>query len=234
MLNVRTIGAQYGRARVLHDVSFDVEDGKIVSVIGANGSGKSTLVKVISGMISPTTGQVMFNGEQITRLPVHEIVARGIVHVPEGRRLFGDMTVLENLQLGSTHDGARAARAQGLDKVYALFPILAERRSQLAGTLSGGQQQMVAIARGLMSSPKLLMLDEPSLGLAPKVVTEILAVISRLNRDGLTGLLIEQNVKHSLAISDRGVVLENGRVVLADTGAALLNNEHTRRAYLGL
>jgi branched-chain amino acid transport system ATP-binding protein len=234
LLSVRTIGAQYGRARVLHDVSFDVDDGKIVSVIGANGSGKSTLVKVISGMVSPTTGQIMFNGKDITRLPVHEIVARGIVHVPEGRRLFSDMTVLENLQLGSTHDGARASRAQGLEKVYALFPILAERRSQLAGTLSGGQQQMVAIARGLMSSPRLLMLDEPSLGLAPKVVTEILGVISRLNRDGLTVLLIEQNVKHSLAISDRGVVLENGRVALADTGAALLNNEHTRRAYLGL
>jgi branched-chain amino acid transport system ATP-binding protein len=165
---------------------------------------------------------------------VHEIVTRGVVHVPEGRRLFGDMTVLENLLLGSTHAGARASRSQGLESVYTLFPILAERRSQLAGTLSGGQQQMVAIARGLMSCPQLLMLDEPSLGLAPKVVTEILGVISRLNKEGLTVLLIEQNVKHSLAISDRGVVLENGRIALADSGAALLNNEHTRRAYLGL
>lgn len=234
MLSVRTIGAQYGQARVLHDVSFDVADGQIVSVIGANGAGKSTLVKVISGMVRPTAGQIMFGGEDITALPVHEIVARGIVHVPEGRRLFGDMTVLENLQLGSTHRSVRGARAQGLEKVHALFPILAERRAQLAGTLSGGQQQMVAIARGLMSSPKLLMLDEPSLGLAPKVVTEILGVIRRLNQQGLTVLLIEQNVKHSLAISNRGVVLENGRVALSDTGAALLNNEHTRRAYLGL
>jgi branched-chain amino acid transport system ATP-binding protein len=234
LLSVRAIGAQYGRARVLHDVSFEVEEGQIVSVIGANGAGKSTLVKVISGMVRPTIGQIIFDGEDITALPVHEIVTRGIVHVPEGRRLFNDMTVLENLQLGSTHDGARASRAQGLEKVYSLFPILAERRSQLAGTLSGGQQQMVAIGRGLMSSPKLLMLDEPSLGLAPKVVTEILAVISGLNQAGLTVLLIEQNVKHSLAISDRGVVLENGRIALADSGAALLNNEHTRRAYLGL
>jgi branched-chain amino acid transport system ATP-binding protein len=234
LLSVRAIGAQYGRARVLHDVSFDVEEGQVVSVIGANGAGKSTLVKVISGMVRPTTGQIMFRGEDITALPVHEIVSRGVVHVPEGRRLFGDMTVLENLLLGSTHAGARASRSQGLENVYALFPILAERRSQLAGTLSGGQQQMVAIARGLMSCPQLLMLDEPSLGLAPKVVTEILGVISRLNEEGLTVLLIEQNVKHSLAISDRGVVLENGRIALADTGAALLNNEHTRRAYLGL
>ena len=234
MLSVRTISAQYGRARVLHDVSFDVEDGQIVSVIGANGAGKSTLVKVISGMVRPAVGQITFNGEDITSLPVHEIVTRGIVHVPEGRRLFGDMTVLENLQLGSTHSGARASRAQGLEKVYALFPILAERRAQFAGTLSGGQQQMVAIGRGLMSSPRLLMLDEPSLGLAPKIVTEILGVISGLNKAGLTVLLIEQNVKHSLAISDRGVVLENGRIALADTGHALLNNEHTRRAYLGL
>jgi branched-chain amino acid transport system ATP-binding protein len=234
LLSVRAIGAQYGRARVLHDVSFDVEEGQVVSVIGANGAGKSTLVKVISGMVRPTTGQIMFRAEDITALPVHEIVTRGIVHVPEGRRLFGDMTVLENLLLGSTHAGARASRSQGLENVYTLFPILAERRSQLAGTLSGGQQQMVAIARGLMSCPQLLMLDEPSLGLAPKIVTEILGVISRLNEEGLTVLLIEQNVKHSLAISDRGVVLENGRIALADSGAALLNNEHTRRAYLGL
>ena len=234
MLSVRAIGAQYGRARVLHDVSFDVDEGQVVSVIGANGAGKSTLVKVISGMVRPTSGQIMFRGEDITTLPVHEIVSRGVVHVPEGRRLFGDMTVLENLLLGSTHAGARASRPQGLENVYTLFPILAERRSQLAGTLSGGQQQMVAIARGLMSCPQLLMLDEPSLGLAPKVVTEILGVISRLNEAGLTVLLIEQNVKHSLAISDRGVVLENGRIALADSGAALLNNEHTRRAYLGL
>lgn len=234
MLNVRSVSAQYGRARVLDGVSFNVEAAEIVSVVGANGAGKSTLVKVISGMVRPSAGEILFEGEDITSLPPHEIVLRGIVHVPEGRRLFGDMTVLENLLVGSTHRAARATRAEGLDHVYGLFPILLERQSQLARTLSGGEQQMVAIARGLMTRPKLLMLDEPSLGLAPKIVTEILTVIGDLNRDGLTVLLIEQNVKHSLAIADRGVVLENGRIVLADTGEALLRNEHTRRAYLGL
>jgi branched-chain amino acid transport system ATP-binding protein len=234
LLNVRSVSAQYGRARVLDGVSFDVEAAEIVSIVGANGAGKSTLVKVISGMVPASDGRVLFEGEDITSLPPHEIVLRGLVHVPEGRRLFGDMTVLENLLLGSTHRAARATRAEGLDRVYGLFPILLERQSQLARTLSGGEQQMVAIARGLMTRPKLLMLDEPSLGLAPKIVTEILKVIGDLNRDGLTVLLIEQNVKHSLAIADRGVVLENGRIVLADTGEALLGNEHTRRAYLGL
>jgi len=219
---------------VLDGVSFDVEVAEIVSVVGANGAGKSTLVKVISGMVRASAGQILFEGEDLTSLPPHEIVLRGIVHVPEGRRLFGDMTVLENLLLGSTHRAARATRAEGLDRVYGLFPILFERQSQLARTLSGGEQQMVAIARGLMTRPKLLMLDEPSLGLAPRIVTEILKVIGDLNRDGLTVLLIEQNVKHSLAIADRGIVLENGRIVLADTGEALLSNEHTRRAYLGL
>jgi branched-chain amino acid transport system ATP-binding protein len=234
LLSVRSVSAQYGRALVLDGVSFDVDAAEIVSVVGANGAGKSTLVKVISGMVRASAGQILFEGEDITSLPAHEIVLRGIVHVPEGRRLFGDMTVLENLLLGSTCPAARAVRAEGLNHVYGLFPILRERQAQLARTLSGGEQQMVAIARGLMTRPKLLMLDEPSLGLAPKIVTEILKVIGNLNRDGLTILLIEQNVKHSLAIADHGVVLENGRIALADRGEALLANEHTRRAYLGL
>jgi branched-chain amino acid transport system ATP-binding protein len=234
LLSVRGISAQYGQARVLNDVEFDVEDGEIVSVVGANGAGKSTLVRVISGMLRPTTGQVAFRGENITSRPAHEIVLLGIVHVPEGRRLFGEMTVLENLMLGSTHLAARRHRREGLEQVFALFPILRERQVQRASTLSGGEQQMLAIARGLMSMPRLLILDEPSLGLAPRVVTEILNVIRTLNEKGLTVLLIEQNVRHSLAISDRGIVLENGRVVLADRGEALLNNEHTRRAYLGV
>ena len=231
---MRSVSAQYGRARVLDGVSFDVEDGEIVSVVGANGAGKSTLVKVISGMLPASTGEILFGGEDITSLPAHDIVLRGIVHVPEGRRLFADMTVLENLLLGSTHAQARRARPEALHRVYGLFPILGERQSQLARTLSGGEQQMLAIARGLMTRPKVLMLDEPSLGLAPKIVTEILGVIRALNREGLAVLLIEQNVKHALAIAHRGVVLENGRIALADTGSALLGNEHTRRAYLGL
>jgi branched-chain amino acid transport system ATP-binding protein len=234
LLSVRGISAQYGQARVLNDVEFDVEEGEIVSVVGANGAGKSTLVRVISGMLRPTTGQVAFRGENITSRPAHEIVLLGIVHVPEGRRLFGEMTVLENLMLGSTHPAARRHRREGLEQVFALFPILRERQVQRASTLSGGEQQMLAIARGLMSMPRLLILDEPSLGLAPRVVTEILNVIRMLNKKGLTVLLIEQNVRHSLAISDHGIVLENGRVVLADRGEALLNNEHTRRAYLGV
>jgi branched-chain amino acid transport system ATP-binding protein len=234
LLSVRGISAQYGQARVLNDVEFNVEEGEIVSVVGANGAGKSTLVRVISGMLRPTTGQVAFRGENITSRPAHEIVLLGVVHVPEGRRLFREMTVLENLMLGSTHLAARRHRREGLEQVFALFPILRERQVQRASTLSGGEQQMLAIARGLMSMPRLLILDEPSLGLAPRVVTEILNVIRMLNEKGLTVLLIEQNVRHSLAISDHGIVLENGRVVLADRGEALLNNEHTRRAYLGV
>jgi branched-chain amino acid transport system ATP-binding protein len=233
LLSVRNISAQYGRARVLTDVGFDVDEGEIVSVVGANGAGKSTLVRVISGMLRPTAGQILFCGEDITAKPPYEIVLRGIIHVPEGRRLFGDMTVLENLLIGSTHTAARRRRSEGLDRVFGLFPILRERRAQLSSTLSGGEQQMLAIARGLMSLPRLLLLDEPSLGLAPRIVTEILAVIEKLNEEGLTVLLIEQNVKRSLAISDRGIVLENGKVALVDRGEALLNNEHTRRAYLG-
>ena len=233
MLNVRGISAQYGRARVLSEVGFDVQEGEIVSVVGANGAGKSTLVKVISGMLRPTSGHISFRGEDITSRPAHEIVLLGIAHVPEGRRLFGEMTVLENLLLGSTHAAARMRRKEGLERVFSLFPILRERRSQRASTLSGGEQQMLAMARGLMSMPRLLILDEPSLGLAPRVVTEILNAIQTLNEDGLTVLLIEQNVRHSLAISDRGIVLENGVVVLVDRGEALLSNEHTRRAYLG-
>jgi branched-chain amino acid transport system ATP-binding protein len=233
LLNVRGISAQYGRARVLSEVGFDVQEGEIVSVVGANGAGKSTLVKVISGMVRPTSGHISFRGEDITSRPAHEIVLLGIAHVPEGRRLFGEMTVLENLLLGSTHAAARMRRKEGLKRVFSLFPILRERRSQRASTLSGGEQQMLAMARGLMSMPRLLILDEPSLGLAPRVVTEILNAIQTLNEDGLTVLLIEQNVRHSLAISDRGIVLENGVVVLVDRGEALLSNEHTRRAYLG-
>ena len=233
MLNVRGISAQYGRARVLSEVGFDVQEGEVVSVVGANGAGKSTLVKVISGMLRPTSGHIIFRGEDITSRPAHEIVLLGIAHVPEGRRLFGEMTVLDNLLLGSTHTAARMRRKEGLERVFSLFPILRERRNQRASTLSGGEQQMLAMARGLMSMPRLLILDEPSLGLAPRVVTEILNAIQTLNEDGLTVLLIEQNVRHSLVISDRGIVLENGVVVLVDRSEALLSNEHTRRAYLG-
>ena len=234
MLKVSAVSAQYGHARVLYDVSFEVAEGQLVSVVGANGAGKTTLVKVISGMVPATAGRIEFGGKDITGLRTDQIVLEGIVHVPEGRRLFGDMTVLENLYLGSTHPAARAHRAATLEQVFGLFPILRERQLQLARTMSGGQQQMVAIARGLMARPRVLMLDEPSLGLAPLIVTEILQVIRDLNKAGLTVLLIEQNLKHALSLAHRGVVLENGSVVLSDTGEALLKNEHTRKAYLGL
>lgn len=234
MLSVKAISSQYGQAKVLHHVSFDVDAGQLVSIVGANGAGKSTLVKVISGLVPSTSGRIVFDGDDLAGLRADEIVLRGIVHVPEGRHLFGDMTVLENLYLGSTHAAARAHRREGLEQVFALFPILKERQSQLTRTMSGGQQQMVAVARGLMARPKFLILDEPSLGLAPMVVTEILKVIRDLNRGGLTVLLIEQNLKHALSIADRGLVLENGRVALSDTGEALLRNPHTRKAYLGL
>lgn len=234
MLSIHGISAGYGHAHVLHDVSFEVEEGQLVSVVGANGAGKTTLVKVISGMVPSSKGDIAFCGESLAGLRADEIVRKGIVHVPEGRRLFGDMTVLENLYMGSTHPAARVHRAETMGQVFKLFPILHERQSQLARTMSGGQQQMVAIGRGLMGRPRLLILDEPSLGLAPMIVKEILQVIRDLNRAGLTVLLIEQNLKHALSIADLGIVLENGRVVLSDTGDALLNNEHTRRAYLGL
>ncbi len=234
MLKVEAISAQYGQAKVLREVSFEVARGEIVSVVGANGAGKTTLVKVVSGVLRPSQGRVFLDGERISGLPPHQIVLRGIVQVPEGRRLFGEMTVLENLLLGSTMPTARTDRAASMERVYALFPILRERRSQLARTLSGGEQQMLAVARGLMARPRLLILDEPSLGLAPRLVTEILDGIRALNKEGLTLLLIEQNVKHSLAICHHAVVLENGRVALAGGGEELLRNEHTRRAYLGL
>ena len=234
MLSIQRVSSQYGQARVLHDVSFDVDEGQLVAVVGANGAGKTTLVKVISGMVPASNGRIVFRGDDITGLRSDQIVLKGIAHVPEGRRLFGDMTVLENLYLGSTHAAARAYRRESLDHVFGLFPILQERRSQVASTMSGGQQQMIAIARGLMARPRMLILDEPSLGLAPMIVTEILQVIRKLNQAGLTVLLIEQNLKHALAIADRGVVLENGRVALTDTGEALLKNPHTRKAYLGL
>lgn len=234
MLSIQAISAQYGQARVLHEVSFDVDEGQLLAVVGANGAGKTTLVRAISGMVPVTRGRIVFHGEDLTRLRPDQMVSRGIVHVPEGRRLFADMTVRENLWLGSTHAGVRPQRAQSLERVFSLFPILKERQAQVAGTLSGGQQQMVAIARGLMGRPRVLILDEPSLGIAPLIVTEIFEVISKLKREGLTVLLIEQNLKQALSIAHRGIVLENGRVVLSDSGAALLNNPHTRKAYLGL
>ena len=234
MLEVRDLHVQYGRLRVLHGISLSVPRGKIISVVGANAAGKSTLVNAISGLITPTSGTVLLGGADITRLPAHARVEFGLVQVPEGRKLFPTMTVEENLLVAAVTARAKPGRAESVSRAFQLFPRLEERRRQMAGTLSGGEQQMLAIGRGLMSRPEVLILDEPSIGLAPRLVGEILKTVRELNRAaGLTILLIEQNVRQSLAMSDFGYVLENGRIALADTGAALLANEHTKKAYIG-
>ena len=234
MLDVRGLSAGYGDVRVLHDVTLRVGEREIVSLVGANGAGKTTTLRAISGLLPVLGGEATFEGERLTGLPPSRIVERGIAHVPEGRQLFTNMTVGENLEMGAYLPRAKSALARTLTWVTALFPRLGERREQLAGTLSGGEQQMLAIGRGVMSRPEVLILDEPSIGLAPRLVGEILRTVRELNRSaGLTILLIEQNVRQSLAMSDFGYVLENGRIALADTGAALLANEHTKKAYIG-
>jgi branched-chain amino acid transport system ATP-binding protein len=234
MLEVADLHVQYGQLKVLHGVSLSVARGQIVSVVGANAAGKSTLVNAISGLVAPTEGRVILRGADITRLPAYTRVGMGLVQVPEGRKLFPLMTVEENLLVAAVCRRAKPERPDTIRRVFRMFPRLEERRQQMAGTLSGGEQQMLAIGRGLMSKPEVLILDEPSIGLAPILVAEILKTVRALNQSaGLTILLIEQNVRHSLAISDFGYVIENGRIVLADTGERLLTNEHTKRAYLG-
>ncbi len=233
MLTVEHLQASYGKVQTLWEIGFEVPGGEIVALIGANGAGKTTTLKVLSGLLRPQAGSIVFEGERIDGRSPPEIVARGIVHVPEGRGLFPDMTVLDNLLMGAygTPHGGRRRR---LDHVFAIFPRVQERQQQLAGTLSGGEQQMVAIGRGLMAGPRLLLLDEPSLGLAPMMVEEVFRVISAINSSGVTVLLVEQNTRHALALASRGYVLEAGRVVLSGTGSDLLANTEVRRAYLGL
>jgi len=233
LLEVENISVQYGAFRVLYDVSIAVEDGLIVSIVGANGAGKTTLLNTISGLLRPTAGKITFDGTDLTALPGHKIVHEGVVQIPEGRKLFPGMTVYDNLISGAMHPRAKAGREETIEEVFDLFPVLRERRTQLARTLSGGEQQMLAIGRGLMSRPKLLMLDEPSLGLAPLLVRQIFEIVQELKARGLTVLLVEQNVRHSLAIADYAYVLETGRVVLSGSGQAVLRDEHTKRAYLG-
>ena len=234
MLKVEGINTFYFSVQVLRDVSFQIREGEIVSVVGANGAGKTTMIKTISGLLSPRSGSILFLGERIDCLPSNKIVEKGLVQIPEGRKLFQPLTVLENLRLGAFQKVAKLKRTETLEKVFAIFPRLKERTQQLAGTLSGGEQQMLAIGRGLMSLPKLLMLDEPSLGLAPLLVKEIFQVITGINCQGTTILLVEQNIKQSLALASRGYVLENGRIVLSGSSEELLQNEHTRKAYLGM
>ena len=233
LLTVENLGVAYGSIEALHDVSLTVGRGEIVTLIGANGAGKTTTLKTIVGLLKPKRGRVVFNGESITARPTHEIVARGIALAPEGRGIFPDLTVLENLELGAYRQPDRKQFRRDLDHVCTLFPRVKERLRQRAGTLSGGEQQMVAIGRALMSRPTLLLLDEPSLGLAPLVTQAIFDALGELNREGLTILLVEQNAHLALSCSSRGYVLETGRVLLTGSAAELLQDARVREAYLG-
>lgn len=233
MLEVQSVNAAYGDLPALRDTSLSVSQGEIVALIGPNGAGKTTLLRTIVGLHRPTSGSILLEGNPIHTLPAHEISAHGIMLVPEGRRLFGGMTVLENLQVGAHTTRAHKQFAQSLARVYEIFPLLETRKHALASTLSGGQQQMVAIGRALMGVPRLLLLDEPSLGLAPLLVESILEVITRVNREGVTVLLVEQDAHAALELAHRAYILEEGHIVGQDTGAAMLANQQVRKAYLG-
>ncbi|MCG6979783.1 MAG: ABC transporter ATP-binding protein [Deltaproteobacteria bacterium] len=234
MLEVQNIDVFYGDLQVLWDVSFTVEEGEIVALVGANGSGKSTTLKAISGLLNPANGSISFLDQRLDQIPANKIIEHGVAHVPEGRRLFPEMTVRENLIMGSLARQAKLKREETMEWIFGLFPRLREREKQMAGTLSGGEQQMLAVGRGLMALPRMIMFDEPSLGLAPILVAEIFKIIKRIKKEGVTVLITEQNTKQTLEISDRGYVLENGRVVLSGTGQELLTNEHVKEAYLGI
>jgi branched-chain amino acid transport system ATP-binding protein len=234
LLELETVTAHYGDLQALFGISLRVFPGEIVTLIGANGAGKTTTLRVISGVKHPSAGSLCFAGEDVSRVRADQMVARGISHVPEGRQVFGYMTVRENLSLGAYTPRARSQMKESLQEQLTFFPRLAERLNQLAGTLSGGEQQMVAIARGLMARPKLLLLDEPSLGLAPKVVDEVFEKIQEVRNTGITMLIVEQNVVSGLSISDRGYVIRHGSVLMEDTAKNLLGNEMVRAAYLGI
>jgi len=234
LLEVRNLSVHYDGMQACADISLHVRQGEMVSILGANGAGKTTFINTMSGLLKPTSGSVTFEGAPVLDIPAWERVSLGIVQVPEGRRLFPLMTVEENLLMGSTHAAARAMRQDSLEETYALLPRLRERRSQIAQTLSGGEQQMVAIARGLQSRPKLLMFDEPSLGLSPLLVGELFALIKRLNERGISILLVEQNVRKTLQIVDRAYVLENGHIVMQGSGRDLLDDDRIKKAFLGM
>lgn len=231
MLNVDSLNVYYGKIHALKDVSFCVEDGEVVALIGANGAGKSTTLKTISGMLRSKTGSINFLGEPISHTESYRLLAKGLAHVPEGRRIFLQMTVLENLEMGAYIH--KRATKQDLDEIFTRFPRLSERRSQIAGTLSGGEQQMLAMGRALISHPKLLMLDEPSMGLAPILVEQIFDIIRELHASGTTILLVEQNAEMALQLANRAYVLESGKVVLSGTGAELAQSDAIKKAYLG-
>jgi branched-chain amino acid transport system ATP-binding protein len=234
MLQVSNLNVFYGKSQALHDVSLEVAEKEIVALVGANGAGKTTLLNTISGLLRPASGSVEFLGKRIESLPPHKVLEFGICQIPEGRKLFTDMTVLENLEMGAYSSKAWRRRKETIEQVYQIFPVLKERRRQSSTKLSGGERQMVAIGRGLMSNPKLCMFDEPSYGLAPRLFLEVLEVMRRLREQGITILLVEQNVRNTLEVADRAYVVENGQIVLEGKGKDLLQNELVRKAYLGL
>jgi branched-chain amino acid transport system ATP-binding protein len=234
VLEIKNIDVSYGDVQVIWNVSFEVGQGEIVALIGANGAGKSTILKTISGILRPKKGEILFESKPIYRIDPFKLIELGIAHVPEARRLFVEMTVEENLDMGSLRGEARVQREKTKAMVFELLPRLRERRRQLAGTLSGGEQQMLAVGRGLMSLPRLQMFDEPSLGLAPLLVRDIFNTIRKINKEGTTILIVEQNVKQTLLVANRGYVLETGKITNQGTGQALLSNEHVKTAYLGV
>ena len=234
LLEIENIDVYYGDVQVIFGLFLKVENGSVVSIIGSNGAGKSTTLKTISGLLVPKKGEITFNGDVVSTLKSNEVVEKGVIHIPEGRRLFPLMTIMENLQVGAFPKRAQGKEDENLRLVFALFPLLSERSNQLANTLSGGEQQMLAIGRALMSNPLLLMLDEPSLGLAPILIKDIFETVMEINKRGTTILLVEQDVQHSLSISDYAYVLENGRLAMEGKGGELLDDKHVKKAYLGI
>lgn len=234
MLKINSINSGYGDLKILHDISLHLNKGEVLSVVGSNGAGKSTLMKTISGLVRSYSGSILFNGQDIAKFPAHTIAELGVAYVPEGRRLFSKLSVVENLLVGSYLKHVRPQRKKNFEEIYELFPILSERRNQLAGTLSGGEQQMLAIARGLMACPKLLLLDEPSLGIAPIIVDRIFEVILKLKNIGLTILISEQNVKRALGVSDKGMVIQTGQIVMEGKSQEMLESDEIKKAYLGM
>ena len=233
MLEVKDIEVFYGVIQAIKGISFEVNEGEVIALIGANGAGKTTTLQTITGLVSPKKGQILFEGQDITRVPAHKIVSMGMAHVPEGRRVFAQLSVLDNLKLGAFTRQDKEEIEETLIRVYKRFPRLEERKNQIAGTLSGGEQQMLAMGRALMSHPKIILMDEPSMGLSPIFVNEIFDIIQEVSQSGTTVLLVEQNAKKALSIADRGYVLETGRIVLEGDAKDLLNNDQVKKAYLG-
>jgi len=233
MLEVKDLEVSYGMIKAIKGISFEVNEGEVISLIGANGAGKTTTLHTVSGLISPDNGTIMFKGQDISKIPAHKLVSIGMAHVPEGRRVFADLTVYENLMLGAYTRKDKDGIEETLKKVYARFPRLEERKKQLAGTLSGGEQQMLAMGRALMSNPDIILMDEPSMGLSPILVSEIFDIIKSISAAGTTVLLVEQNAKKALSISDRAYVLETGKISLSGDAKELMNNDDVRKAYLG-